>query len=116
MAEGMVIKPLDSIITIDGNQYSVHAETATTAINAEKLGGRAASEYQTKLISNTNIKTINGESILGSGNISISGGGGTSDTAAKVQVTMDNGTANATITIKSTDPAGGNVGDIWFKY
>lgn len=31
---------------------------------------------QDKLVSGTNIKTINGQSILGSGNISISGGGG----------------------------------------
>ena len=35
-----------------------------------------SSVFQKKLTSGTNIKTINGESILGSGNIEISGGGG----------------------------------------
>ena len=34
---------------------------------------------QEELVSGTNIKTINGESILGSGNLEISGGGGTTD-------------------------------------
>lgn len=37
----------------------------------DSVGGK-----QDKLVSGTNIKTINGESILGSGNISISGGSG----------------------------------------
>lgn len=45
------------------------------------------------------------------------GSGGTSDVATKIKVTMqDNSTKDATITIKSDDPSGGNVGDIWFKY
>lgn len=35
--------------------------------------------YQERLVSGTNIKTINGESILGEGNLEISGGGGTTD-------------------------------------
>lgn len=35
--------------------------------------------YQEQLVSGTNIKTINGESILGEGNLEISGGGGTTD-------------------------------------
>ena len=34
--------------------------------------------YQPKLVSGTNIKTINNESLLGSGNISVGGGGGAS--------------------------------------
>jgi hypothetical protein len=41
---------------------------------------------QTQLISSTNIKTINGQSVLGSGNISISGGsGGGADLSAVAQ-------------------------------
>lgn len=36
-------------------------------------------ELQGELVSGTNIKTINGESILGEGNLEISGGGGTTD-------------------------------------
>jgi hypothetical protein len=37
--------------------------------------------YQAKLVSGANIKTINGESLLGSGNIPISGGGGSGGTS-----------------------------------
>lgn len=36
----------------------------------------AVGKFQSILVSGTNIKTINGDSILGSGNITISGGGG----------------------------------------
>lgn len=50
--------------------------------------------------------------------ISSTGGtGGTSDVASKIKVTMDNNTTkDATISVKSEDPSGGNVGDIWFKF
>ena len=41
---------------------------------------------QDKLVSGTNIKTINGESILGSGDIAISGGGSSSGSAAYPEV------------------------------
>ena len=40
---------------------------------------------QDKLVSGTNIKTINGQSILGSGNITISGGGGSAGGAYALQ-------------------------------
>lgn len=40
----------------------------------DSVGGK-----QDKLVSGTNIKTINGASILGSGNITISGGGVSED-------------------------------------
>ena len=36
----------------------------------------AGTDYQAPLVSGTNIKTINGESVLGSGDMTISGGGG----------------------------------------
>jgi hypothetical protein len=38
--------------------------------------GEVVAEKQDTLISGTNIKTVNGESLLGAGNITISGGGG----------------------------------------
>ena len=38
--------------------------------------GKLKNYFQVKLVSGTNIKTINNQSLLGSGNISISGGGG----------------------------------------
>lgn len=52
------------ISTITSNSVS----TSTTEAN-----------YQEQLVSGTNIKTINGESILGEGNLDISGGGGATD-------------------------------------
>ena len=47
--------------------YSSSAATVKTALDAV---------YQAKLVSGTSIKTINNESLLGSGNITIQGGGG----------------------------------------
>ena len=41
-------------------------------IDADKLGGKMSSSFQDKLVSGTNIKTINGSNILGSGNVTIS--------------------------------------------
>ena len=53
---------------------------------------------QDKLVSGTNIKTINGQSILGSGNITISGGGSSSGgNGAYAQV--NHGTDNTTFTL-----------------
>ena len=40
------------------------------------LWGKLKAYFQQKLVSGTNIKTVNNQSLLGSGNISISGGGG----------------------------------------
>lgn len=58
----------------------------------EELGGK-----QDKLVSGTNIKTINGESILGSGNITISGGGSSSGSGAYSEV--NHGTSDTTFTL-----------------
>lgn len=44
---------------------------------------------QATLVSGTNIKTINNQSLLGSGNITISGGGGGGDTSDCVHITGD---------------------------
>lgn len=64
------------------------ADTATTYTKTEvdtALGGKQAT-----LVSGTNIKTINNESILGSGNITIQGGGGSSYTAGDgIDITND---------------------------
>jgi hypothetical protein len=43
------------------------------------LWGKLKEIFQVKLVSGTNIKTINNNSLLGSGNITISGGGGGGD-------------------------------------
>lgn len=47
-----------------------------TSINAQSgvaIEGELTTNYQAKLVSGSNIKTINGSSILGSGNLTISG-------------------------------------------
>jgi hypothetical protein len=67
---------------IDMSQYWTSAETNSAITQA--VSGKADTSYvdqsvsgkQDTLISGTNIKTINNESILGSGNIDIQGGGG----------------------------------------
>lgn len=105
------------------------------AENAEKLGGTPAADYATKkyvddadakkqdkLVSGTNISTINGQSLLTGADIIISGGGGNSDYAEyaqyanSVQVNMEHAAPYAAITISSEEPSDGNIGDIWFKY
>lgn len=43
-----------------------------------ELWAKCKAYFQAKLVSGTNIKTVNNQSLLGSGNITISGGGGSS--------------------------------------
>lgn len=54
--------------------------------------------FQSKLVSGTNIKTINNQSLLGSGNIDISGGGGTITVDAELSETSTNPVQNKIIT------------------
>lgn len=67
------------------SKYGVTKLTSSTSSTSTTLAATAsavksaydlANKKQDKLTSGTNIKTINGESILGSGNITISGGSG----------------------------------------
>ena len=58
------------------------------------------SGYQSTLVSNTNIKTINGNSLLGSGNITISSGGGIAGTMGSLTKSFANN-ESATITLSS---------------
>lgn len=57
------------------NHTVVQTTITPTGVSAET----SYHSYQEQLVSGTNIKTINGESILGEGNLEISGGGGTTD-------------------------------------
>lgn len=112
------------------------------AEDAEKLGGAPAADYAKKSdLFNQKIKTGSVTfgandvvEFVGGTNVSIAGdatnkkitinatggtGGGTSETASKIKVTMNDGiTKDASITVKSTDPdlSSGNIGDIWFRY
>lgn len=68
------------------------ADTATTYTKTETDNAitAATSAKQDTLVSGTNIKTINGETLLGEGNIEIQGGGGSSYTAGDgIDITND---------------------------
>lgn len=66
-------------ITKLSSSVSSTSEVLSATPNAVKQAYDLANAKQDALVSGTNIKTINNESLLGSGNISISGGGGTID-------------------------------------
>lgn len=70
------------------------ADTATTYTKTETDNAitAATSMKQDTLVSGTNIKTINNQSILGEGNIEIQGGGGGSIT---IDTSLDSGSTNA---------------------
>ena len=59
--------------------WSTITSTPTT------ISGYGITDAQATLVSGTNIKTVNGTSLLGSGNITISGGGGGSGTVDSAQ-------------------------------
>lgn len=56
-----------------------HTVVQTTITPTGVSADTSYHSYQEQLVSGTNIKTINGKSILGEGNLEISGGGGTTD-------------------------------------
>lgn len=62
---------VDMTGTPRNNQILIGASNITPTI---KASGKTLSDLQDKLVSGTNIKTINGESILGSGDLTIGGG------------------------------------------
>lgn len=68
-----------------------------SASDKAKLDGIDLTGKQDKLVSGTNIKTINGESILGSGNIVISGGSSSGGSGAYVEV--NHGTSDTTFAL-----------------
>ena len=69
-----------------------HTDNNYTNADKTKLDGIDMSTKQDTLVSGTNIKTINNENILGSGNISIEGGSGTSDYTQLTNKPSVNGT------------------------
>lgn len=75
------------------------ADTATTYTKTEVDNAitAATSTKQDTLVSGTNIKTINNESILGSGNITIQGGGGGKAVSGGTNISITTGATADTI-------------------
>lgn len=86
----VTVREAMSKIAVAGGLTTSYASGTITISGADK---------QETLVSGTNIKTINNESLLGSGNITISGGGG--DTVTYTQ-TQTSGNELGTITINGT--------------
>lgn len=81
----------NSVGTAASPWYAIYGTTiyGTTIYEG---GTTLASKYQAKLISGTNIKTINNQSLLGSGNITISGGSGSGISSVSLAGGSSNGT------------------------
>lgn len=109
----------------DLTQYWTSAQTQSAITQAtsgkasqsdlETVSGQVANKQDT-LVSGTNIKTINNESLLGSGNIDIQGGGTTYTAGRGIDITNDTisfslpisaGTGNNSIKIGNPDRAQG---------
>jgi hypothetical protein len=62
---------------------------AGSGLDADLLDGQSSAYYQAALVSGTNIKTINGTTLLGSGNIVVSASAATSTVLGTVYANMD---------------------------
>lgn len=76
-----------------GGSITIDTDLSPTSGNAVANSAiyAALSGKQESLVSGTNIKTINGESILGSGDIQIQGGGGGGGTVTSITLTQGTG-------------------------
>ena len=92
------------------NSVSVTAPVTLGGTSSDPDIGVDLSSKQDLLVSGTNIKTINAQSLLGSGNITISGGGGTGVTGVGVNIS-DNIPA---LTVTPTNIASGSSGTFQF--
>ena len=93
-----------NVVTADFNAQSDTVWNKTQALSAaQQAQARTNISAQEALVSGTNIKTVNNESLLGSGNITISGGSGGGE-ANVIESISINGTAQA-VTSKNVDLA-----------
>ena len=101
VASGLATKAdKDSLTSLESDitnlQTTVGNQDKSIIANAQAIQGK-----QDKLVSGTNIKTINNQSILGSGNISIEGGG-TVTVDSELSLTSENPVQNKVITTRVT--------------
>lgn len=102
VATGLATKAdKDSLTSLEGSvstlETTVRNQDKSIIANAQAIQGK-----QDKLVSGTNIKTINNQSILGSGNISIEGGGSTIVVDDALSDTSENPVQNKVITTRVT--------------
>lgn len=93
---------------LSSSTSSTSTALAATA-SAVKAAYDLANGKQAALVSGTNIKTINGNSILGSGDLAISGGGGASVTTASVTIAASDWSNNTCTKSVSGVTASNNV-------
>ena len=102
VATGLATKAAkDSLTSLESDitnlQTTVGNQDKSIIANAQAIQGK-----QDKLVSGTNIKTINNQSLLGSGNISIEGGGSTVVVDDALSDTSENPVQNKVITTRVT--------------
>lgn len=102
VATGLATKAdKDSLTSLEGSvstlETTVKNQDKSIIANAQAIQGK-----QDKLVSGTNIKTVNNQSLLGSGNISIEGGGSTVVVDDALSDTSENPVQNKVITTKVT--------------
>ena len=113
--KGIVINATTSPVTsVNGKTGAVVLKTSDLENNSNYVTtSYHDNSKQDKLVSGTNIKTINGNSLLGSGNITIEGGGVESVNGKTGAVTLAGGTnvtineSGNTLTINATGGGGG---------
>jgi hypothetical protein len=107
------LKAGDTIGTISVTEFNPVSDTVHVTPqslgDSQKTQARSNISAQESLVSGTNIKTINGQSILGSGNLEISGGGGSSIT---VDTELSNSSTNPVQNRVITTALSGKVGDV----
>lgn len=93
--EGIATTTYYGITKLSSATNSTSAAMAATPA-AVKAAYDHASSKQDALVSGTNIKTINGESILGSGDITVGGGGSASGLLVTITANANSATADKT--------------------
>lgn len=130
---GIMYLVLDPLSTEDNNKYNEFVWIATTN-SYEKLGSfttkidlsgyatveqlnNALQRYQEKLVSGTNIKTINNQTVLGSGNLDIKSGDTlpTDGTTGQVLTKTEDGYAWQDAQAGDVFPEGGTTGQVLKK-
>lgn len=91
-----IAKKQDKLIS-GTNIATINSNSILGSGNFDLATSAQLRDFQPKLVSGTNIKTINGESILGSGDITISGGGSSSGSAAYPEV--NHGTSDTVLSL-----------------